>query len=533
MKKSFATICIILLLASTITFTTPVANALEQTEHTLNITATTEGEIIASDTTYEVVNSASSGSSIFDSGTYFSLIHTYSSGEYYIGRGFLVFNTTEIPENANITSAILKLKAYNAPSPDFNITVQNTTSSNPHTPLIVSDYDQTFYAGNLGTANTSEIISKGDWFNITLNTDGLNYLNSTGETKFCLRCTDDINGAYSLNNIVSFYDEATGQTVRPQLYITYTIPDSHVSTVTAITDPANTTITGPTVDVEFYVSSNDTIVSRCFNVFFSNGTSTGNITYTGATSIIVNGNGTASLFAYVVGEKSEDSKNVSFSVLYIVADEPEPTPTPTPTPTATSDTQPDLTIISPFNRTYMTDSFNVEISYMGQADLVWFNVRNGSSWVYDSNITYSGATVLTGFIDGSYTFMVWASNSLGESDSATVLFTIGITANPVLPQVNFDSFWLFFYEGDYLGFAQAFLVSTFLNFETAMVLVVMLFVVPVYLKTKSLMLLSILWLLLGGFFVVVLPAASALSVLFVALGIGGLAYRLFRPSGYG
>jgi hypothetical protein len=48
-----------------------------------------------------------------------------------------------------------------------------------------------------------------------------------------------------------------------------------------------------------------------------------------------------------------------------------------------------------------------------------------------------------------------------------------------------------------------------------------------------LLLLSILWILIGSFLVAAVPMASGIGILFIALAIGGLLWRLFRPSGYG
>ena len=196
-------------------------------------------------------------------------------------------------------------------------------------------------------------------------------------------------------------------------------------------------------------------------------------------------------------------------------------------------TEPVLSVIQPFNKTYATGNVPVELSTSGTVDAVWFNIKNGSAWIYTVNQTYTAATSLTGFVNGSYVFYGFAANSEGGFDMKTVSFSVAILANPLLPQVDLDSLWLFLYEGDFLGFLQAYLISVFLNFETAVALIIFLFLVPIYLRTKSLLLVSILWMMLGGFFVAAVPAAAGIGVLFIALGIGGLLWRLFRPSGYG
>jgi fatty acid desaturase len=120
----------------------------------------------------------------------------------------------------------------------------------------------------------------------------------------------------------------------------------------------------------------------------------------------------------------------------------------------------------------------------------------------------------------------------GFAQDITV-FTIDSSANTVLPYVDVSNFWLFFYEGNFLGFFQAFLITTFFNLQAAIALIIMLFLVPIYLRTKSLLLICILWIMLGGFFIAAMPLASGIAIIFIVLGVGGLVFRLFRSSSYG
>lgn len=212
-----------------------------------------------------------------------------------------------------------------------------------------------------------------------------------------------------------------------------------------------------------------------------------------------------------------------------------PTAAPTPTPTATATPTPTLTltIAQPFNRTYVTENIPLELTTTGLGVTVWYNIMNGTDYIYAINQTYTSTVTLTDFVDGNYVLYALATSTLGESASASIAFSVEILSpEPALPQVNTDYLWIFFYEGDFLGALQAYLVATFLNFETAIVAILMLFLVPLYIRTKSLMLISIVWILVGGFFVAAVPAAAGLSVIFIVMGIGGLLYRLFRP-GYG
>lgn len=193
---------------------------------------------------------------------------------------------------------------------------------------------------------------------------------------------------------------------------------------------------------------------------------------------------------------------------------------------------PTLTLVKPVNSTYTRGSVPVEFSWTGTVDVAWYNVKNGSDWVYSINQTYTGATSLTDLGNGTYTFFGFVSNTAGDFAYDSVMFKVAFNPNPTLPQVNLDWLWTFLYEGDFLGFAQAYFISNFNSFETAMVLIVFLFMLPLYLRTKSVLLLSILWLLIGGFAVVVIPGAAAVSVLFMVFGVAGLIWRLFKGPSY-
>jgi hypothetical protein len=87
-----------------------------------------------------------------------------------------------------------------------------------------------------------------------------------------------------------------------------------------------------------------------------------------------------------------------------------------------------ITIVSPTNTTYSSSSISVSLAASGGTiDTIWWNCKNGSSWIYGSNQTYTVPTDMTGFTVGtSYTFYAWANNTDGNSDEETVMFTVQI-----------------------------------------------------------------------------------------------------------
>lgn len=126
------------------------------------------------------------------------------------------------------------------------------------------------------------------------------------------------------------------------------------------------------------------------------------------------------------------------------------------------------------------------------------------------------------------------------TDEYSVVFTVGLPAvlyfrlggsgSPALPSLSVSGLWTYLYEGDFVGFANALIATTFNSLSIGIALITMIFLVPLYLRTNSLMLLVIVWLLLGGFLIVLFPEVSGLALIFMALGIGGLFFRLLRPS---
>jgi len=142
---------------------------------------------------------------------------------YGIYRSFLLFDTSIIPEDANITSAVLSIYIYRDESDnDFNVTIQNGQPTYPHIPIQAEDYYYGYYVGNYGSRNTSEISGAGYW-NITL-TD-FSIINKNGYTKLCLRSNKDIESIVptqdAILEYIIIYSADAGSNYAPKLYVTY------------------------------------------------------------------------------------------------------------------------------------------------------------------------------------------------------------------------------------------------------------------------------------------------------------------------
>lgn len=162
--------------------------------------------------------------------------YVYNDGEgkwqTVISKLYLFFDTSVIPINAVITSAKIRFVLSNVVECDthFNLVVQDGQPNYPHSPINGYDYNHNFYKNNGGQLNTSEMTDE-DFNYLILNTNGKNWINIGGMTKFCLRNSREIAAinpklVHEVQNdehitICTADNEYAEQ--RPKLTITYTI----------------------------------------------------------------------------------------------------------------------------------------------------------------------------------------------------------------------------------------------------------------------------------------------------------------------
>jgi len=85
----------------------------------------------------------------------------------------------------------------------------------------------------------------------------------------------------------------------------------------------------------------------------------------------------------------------------------------------------------------------------------------------------------------------------------------------------------FLVEGDFLGFLQAIYVSAFVSSDVFYGMLILLFTAPLYIRTRSLLLMSILWSLLGTLFIVAMPLVAGLGIFLWILAVGPMLLKLF------
>jgi hypothetical protein len=183
-------------------------------------TSSNDGYIYTSNPNYYTGRNASTGTVASSASTLYIGQRKFGS-TYFQYRGFVLFNTTALPSNSYVDTAVVSLyKNSDYSTTDFSLTIQNGQPTYLHNPLQSTDYNKNDYSGNGGSFNTSGF---GTGYNsINLNSDGRGWLNKTGWTKLCLRSNKDINGtAPSGNEFVIVYANEQGSGYQPKLVITY------------------------------------------------------------------------------------------------------------------------------------------------------------------------------------------------------------------------------------------------------------------------------------------------------------------------
>jgi len=93
--------------------------------------------------------------------------------------------------------------------------------------------------------------------------------------------------------------------------------------------------------------------------------------------------------------------------------------------------------------------------------------------------------------------------------------------------LTLQQFLNFLAEGDWLGFLQAIYVSSFMSVDLFYGFIILLFTAPLYIRTRSLILMCVLWVLVGSGIIVAAPMVAALGIAFMALGIAGVLLKIF------
>lgn len=167
------------------------------------------------------------------------------AGNFFFMRGAVSFDTSAIPDDAVITSAVLHIDGHTDNSfTDFNM-ILSRGAPTPHDPMLTADYDISDYTDGIGGTWNSSAYAAGD-NPINLTAIGLTWINLTGQTTFGLLSEEDINSSPPANAEFVRFDPASTWLTVYYSYLVRTVsavnqsPDEYTILVSANT--ANLTI---------------------------------------------------------------------------------------------------------------------------------------------------------------------------------------------------------------------------------------------------------------------------------------------------
>lgn len=108
---------------------------------------------------------------------------------------------------------------------------------------------------------------------------------------------------------------------------------------------------------------------------------------------------------------------------------------------------------------------------------------------------------------------------------------VGPTTPPYFPNsINTDYLWQYLNNYDFIGFLIA--CWTVDLGESFYVIISMIVTLALYIRLKNLTVMTIMWFLLGGIWVALIPFTSPIILLLFILGIGALLFKLYGESKY-
>jgi hypothetical protein len=183
---------------------------------TFSITAgAADGYWPGSLSTWAAIRSATASSPINNSDE-LSVYGTYIPTAYYVGRSFLPFDTSPIPDDAVITGVVMRLTGRNGVSPYDNVHVVTTTNTSATLAggVALANFGATslgFLPAAAGINTPTDVTLTG----ATINKAGISY--------FGLRSGGDLNNSPTTNAYLCVYaSEAANPGYRPMLIVTYT-----------------------------------------------------------------------------------------------------------------------------------------------------------------------------------------------------------------------------------------------------------------------------------------------------------------------
>ena len=139
-------------------------------------------------------------------------------------RGALFFDTSSLPDDAIMSSAVLSLYGdYDGSNVDFDITVVGGLGL--HEPLNITDYHTLMLKTESGGSFNTSGFSTSGYNDIPLNETGRGWISKTATTKLGLRSSRDIVPTEPPSlEVVQVYASEKGEGFKPRLVVTYSTP---------------------------------------------------------------------------------------------------------------------------------------------------------------------------------------------------------------------------------------------------------------------------------------------------------------------
>jgi len=188
---------------------------------------TKSGAILKSNPDFATAWAAAVGDSINQNVMYIGV-----DGLYNVYRIMLIFDTSTIPADAIIYSAYIALAQTDIGFGDGKVVVQNGMPTYPHDPVVVADFDKSFYSSNGGEADLQALPVVPAYTVIPLNPTGIEWINKGGSTKFCVRGDSEIAGLHGIGTAFNEYAGPTSPTgMDPRLIVNYYVPGQRISII--------------------------------------------------------------------------------------------------------------------------------------------------------------------------------------------------------------------------------------------------------------------------------------------------------------
>lgn len=213
-----------------------------------------DGYLDTQDTSYATAHNQASADTIDMNTNHAYIGQDWNDPTYKIDRAYFYFDTSGIPDDANVISAVLSFYDYHDDSTtDFDIVVTSGMPDYPTAPLAVGSYNYTLYLGNYGSLNTADYVA--GYNDITLTDAGEALINLTGYSKFCLMSSLDIAATAPTGDefVQVCTAEYTGTDHDPKLVVTYETAAKSVTAIGVTTEEHDIKTTADGTNLKIYV----------------------------------------------------------------------------------------------------------------------------------------------------------------------------------------------------------------------------------------------------------------------------------------